>query len=96
MAQLSRYTEGIGSHGGLTTAKAVQRIRNAISSGRISTFERSLKQGERLDQIAADQYGDSRLWWVIAAASNIGWWMQVPAGTRIVIPVNLGDVEREM
>ena len=93
MANIPRYREGTGNRGGLTTAKTVKRIRAALRSGRLSTYQRALKQGERLDQIAAIQYGDGRLWWVIAAASNIGWWMQAPPGTRIVIPTNLAEIE---
>ena len=96
MAQITRYVEGVGQHGGLTTSRTVARIRAAISAGRIPTTERVLKQGERLDQIAAQKYGDARLWWIIAAASNIGWWMQAPAGIRIVIPDSLSDIEKEV
>jgi hypothetical protein len=33
------------------------------------------------------------LGWLIAAASNIGWMLQVPAGTRIIIP-KLSDVTK--
>jgi len=94
MAQLTRYNEGISSTGGLTTAKSVARLRAAIRAGRISTSNRVLKQGERIDQIAAEVYGDGRLWWVIAAASNIGWWLQAPPGTRLSIPTDLSEVER--
>ena len=78
------------------TARSVTRLRNAIRAGRITTTQRALKQGERIDQIAASQYGDARLWWVIAAASNIGWWMQAPPGTRIVIPTDISEVEAEI
>jgi phage tail protein X len=42
--------------------------------------------GDRLDSLAYEYYGDSTLWWIIAAASNIGWGMQVPAGIVIRIP----------
>jgi nucleoid-associated protein YgaU len=41
---------------------------------------------ERLDTIAGVAYGDGRYWWVLAAASNIGWGLQVPPGTIIRIP----------
>lgn len=96
MAQITRYVEGVSDSGGLTTSRSVSRIRSAVAAGRISTSERVLKQGERLDQIAAEVYGDARLWWVIAAASNIGWWLQAPAGIRIVIPSSLSEIEREI
>ena len=44
---------------------------------------------QRLDTIAGNRYGDSQYWWVIAAASGIGWGLQVPAGTVIRIPRSL-------
>lgn len=93
---IPRYREGLSDMGGLKTARSVTRLRAAIKAGRITTFQRALKQGERIDQIAAAQYGDARLWWVIAAASNIGWWMQAPPGTRIVIPTDIAEVEAEI
>ncbi len=96
MATLTRYRESETSSGGLSTSRAVQRIRAAVKQGRITVVKRVLKQGQRIDQVAFDVYGDSRLWWVIAAASNIGWWMQCPPGTELSIPTNLGQVEREM
>ena len=75
------------------TSTSVQRIREGIKSGRINIEEtRTLKEGERLDVIAGKKYnGRSDLAWVIAAASNIGWMLQVPPGTEIKIP-RLADV----
>lgn len=51
-----------------------------------------LEAGERLDTLAGQHYGNSSYWWVIAAASGIGWGLQVPPGTVIRIPTNLNDV----
>lgn len=51
---------------------------------------------DRLDRIAFRYYDDSKLWWVIAAANNLGrgdW--SVPAGTRLRIPQNLSEVSSE-
>jgi len=39
-----------------------------------------------LDHLAATYYKDSRYWWVLAAASEIGWGLQLPPGTVIVVP----------
>ena len=77
----------------LATNSAILAIRDGIRSGALASVERVLASNTRLDIIAHQQYGDGRLWWIIAAASNIGWWLQAPAGTRIVIPISLGDVE---
>ncbi len=78
----------------LGTATAVQRIRANMITGRISFDEHVLKENERLDQIAAVRYGDGRLWWIIAAASNIGWPLQAPPGTLLKIPVDLSEISR--
>jgi len=48
-----------------------------------------LNEGERLDTIAGRVYGNARLWWIIAAASGIGWPLQVPPGTQLLIPTDL-------
>ena len=51
-----------------------------------------LDEGSRLDHLAAQNYGDGSYWWVIAAASSIGWGLQVPAGTIISIPSDINQV----
>ena len=45
--------------------------------------------GKRLDHYAYVYYGDANNWWIIAAASGIGWWMQVPEGVVLRIPLDL-------
>ena len=57
--------------------------------GGVSTSNASYK---RLDQLSGESYGDAGYWWVIAAASGIGWGMQVPPGTLIKIPDSLEKV----
>ena len=73
----------------LGTNAAIQKIRNAIENRLLTTRTLVLAEPDRLDNVAARVYGDGRLWWVIAAASGIGWWFQVPAGSRIVYPVDI-------
>ena len=60
------------------------------NNGTLPTSVRYAKAGERLDTIAGRVYGDSRYWWVISAASGIGWGLQVPPGTIIKMPSNVG------
>lgn len=90
----SRYaSDNLVSNGKLlATNQSILRLREAVKSGNIRTSEQILRDGERLDTIAGRAYGDGRLWWIIAAASDIGWWFQVPPGTRIVIPVDINEV----
>ena len=87
---ISRYyfTRPIGSKT-LATTSMTSRIFSAVDSGRIASKLGQISDGQRLDQIAFSEYGDSSLWWIIAAASGIGWPMQLQAGTYIRIPTNL-------
>ena len=85
----SRYTRspilGFGSQQG--TSQAINTIRQAISDGILDKGRQvTLKGADRLDTIAGSYYGDASYWWVIAAASNIGWALQVPAGTILYLP----------
>ena len=75
------------------TAQKLEAIRGAIKRGDLDFTIRQVSENERLDKIANEFYGDGRYWWIIAAASNIGWWLQVPAGTRIIVPTSLEQVE---
>jgi len=73
------------------TSVATQTIRAAVADGRLSIQMMTVRGAERLDTIAGAVYGDSRYWWILAAASDIGWGLQVPPGTIIKIP-DLNDV----
>ena len=90
---IKRYerTPVVGLNFRYGTSFAIPVIRAGIASGTIRTREVILLQTERLDILAGKEYGDGTLWWLIGAASNIGWGLQVPPGTKILIP-NLKDV----
>lgn len=75
------------------TGRSHEAIRAAISDGSLTFEPLVLKEAQRLDHLAGLYYNNSRYWWVIAAASNIGWGLQVPAGTYIRIP-NLEQITR--
>ncbi len=75
------------------TSKAITVIRERVASGDISYKEDMLREGDRIDIVAGREYGRADLFWVIAAASNIGWCLQCPPGTVIKIP-RLEDVAR--
>lgn len=92
-SRYSRDDVGIGGQG-LTVAQASISLRQAIRSGFIiPTKTLTITQADRLDTLAGELYGDARYWWVLAAASNIGWGLQVPPGTVIFV-VDLASVER--
>ena len=79
-----------GKHYG-TPVGAVM-IRKAAERGNITTEEYISAEGERLDHLAGKIYGNGTLWWVIAAASGVGWGLQVPPGTLLMIPIKLGQI----
>ena len=91
---ISRYDRDPLIFGGRSfgSAQSVVIIRDAVRRGQLSLKEKIMSESERLDVIAGQQYQDASLWWVIAAASNIGWGLQVPAGTKISIPTNISEV----
>lgn len=94
-SSLPRYSRtpvlGLGSQYG--TSYAIPVLRDQVSQGNIRVERLVLVEGERLDILAGRYYGDGRLWWVIAAASNVGWGLQCPPGTQILLP-NLEDVSK--
>ena len=47
---------------------------------------------KRLDHYAHEFLGDANNWWVIAALSGIGWWLQVPNGVILRIPDNVEEI----
>jgi|TARA_R110000803_G_scaffold160151_1_gene224160 hypothetical protein len=89
---LSRYSFTRKIPGGISTCNASYKIFRAVASGAISSQIIVMEEGKRLDQISGESYGDAGYWWVIAAASGIGWGMQVPPGTLIKIPDSLEKV----
>lgn len=88
---ISRYQRDqiIGNPQKLASSQAILRIRQGIDAGVISTRELVTTEGQRLDHLAGQLYGDGKLWWVIAIASGIGWWLQVPPGTRLLVPTDI-------
>lgn len=78
----------------LGTAAAVVNVRAAIKAGLIPIVRTVIATGaDRLDTLAGNIYGDAKYWWVLAAASGIGWGLQVPPDTVISVP-SLSDVDR--
>ncbi len=68
------------------TGRAHEAIRAAIKDGSLPYEEVTLTESQRLDHVAGAYYGNAGYAWVIAAASDIGWLLQVPPGTYLRIP----------
>ncbi len=75
------------------TSQVGARIRTAVKNGYLTSNVIVIGHSTRLDHLAWQVYGDSSMWWVIAAASGIGWGMQIPAGTRVVVPMDKEKIE---
>ena len=87
---MKRYKRDQRIGGGLLqSAKSVAIIRRARDFGLLSTSTLVLSQDQRLDHIAFKELGDPHAWWIIAALSDIGWGMQLPAGTILRLPTDL-------
>jgi nucleoid-associated protein YgaU len=91
---IRRYARAPLLEGGkkIGTSRAGITLYTAAKNGSLKVERRTIREGERLDVIAGQTYGDSGLWWVIAAASGIGWNLQVPPGVVLTIPIDLGQV----
>ena len=86
------FTSKIKLGEGFATSISASRIFRACSNGQLDFDTTVLSGGQRLDSLAANIYGSASLWWVLAAASGIGWGLQCPPGTLVRIPSNLGAV----
>ena len=73
------------------TCRAREAVQAAIRNRSITYKTMTLRGAERLDTLAGVVYGDARYWWILAASSGIGWGLQIPPGTLIIIP-SLADV----
>ena len=91
---MNRYgrSSTIAGGQGLSTNQMIALVRKLKDRGDIPTRQHVMKEGERLDHLAAKTYGSSQLWWVIAVCSDIGWSLQVPPGTVVNLPVSLGSI----
>ncbi len=73
------------------TSDISAHIKNGVDNGSIAYTTYIMKEGDRLDTVAGEHLGDGQNWWAIAAASGIGWGLQVPPGTLVKIP-DMGTV----
>ena len=78
----------------LSTNQTIKVVRRLVSNGTVLTTRYISKENDRLDVIAGRIYGDASYWWIIAAASGIGWWLQVAPGTVLYIPTPIEQIEK--
>ena len=92
MANISRYDYSpriVNKYYG--TSYVSTKIFNAIQNDVIGFETVVIQESQRLDQVAGAVYGYSDYWWIIAAASGIGWGLQVGPGTVINIPTSIEE-----
>lgn len=75
-----------------SNSECIAIIQRGIDLGEIDFEILTLGGNQRLDTISGQYYGDSSYWWIIAAASGIGWGMQITPGTLIKVPKNINQV----
>ena len=88
------FTNRFNRGEGISNPRSSSKIFRAVESGQISVTFARLGGAQRLDSIAYEKYGDPSYWWIIAAASGIGYGLQASAGAYLRIPNNLADVFR--
>ena len=67
----------------------IGKIKRAQKLGLINTVDVVLREDQRLEHLAYKYLGNDKDWWLLAALSNIGWCLQVPAGTIIKVPTDV-------
>lgn len=56
-----------------------------------------VRDGQRLDTLANEYYGDSSMWWIIAQANNItGGTLFLKPGSQIRIPKDLASINTDL
>lgn len=90
MSYVRRYEQSRISNDGRTIADTgkLLTVRTQLEAGLIEYDLYVTNSSERLETIADKVFGDGRLWWILAALSDVGWALQVPDGTILRVPKN--------
>ena len=86
------YVPIIKGRSRIATSINANKIFHATVSRALSFSTVILKENQRLDHISGAVYGESSMWWVIAAASGVGWGLQIPPGTILRVPLDINAV----
>ncbi len=92
----SRYHNRRGNVSKFNTTiyKPADRAMSEELHGKNSDIYLLAQEGDRLDNLANEFYGDSTLWWFIARINHLNA-INVPAGTSLRLPVSLEDATSE-
>ena len=91
---MRRYSKNIPIDLGkrFSTSYMIPIIRAAVKEGRIRFRVVVLQEEQRLDTVAGKYYNNGGDYWIIAAASGIGFSLQCPPGTVLTVPY-IEDIE---
>jgi hypothetical protein len=93
---MNRYNRTPVINGGSSygTSFLISTIRENVANGNIRIVNRIvLQERQRLDVIAGQVFGNSRDYWILCAVSGIGFSLQCPPGTVVLIP-DLNDLSK--
>ncbi len=92
----SRYHDRKGNVSKFNTTiyKPANRAMSEELDGKNSDLYLLAQEGDRLDNLANEYYGDSSLWWFIARINHLNS-INVPAGTSLRLPASLEDATSE-
>ena len=92
----SRYHDRRGNVSKLNTSiyKPTNRAMSEELDGENSDIYLLAQEGDRLDNLANEFYGDPTLWWFIARINHLNT-MNIPAGTSLRMPALLEDATSE-
>ncbi len=74
------------------TSELCSRIYKDCKNGILEHDMLVYTKNDRLDKLSQKYYNNGLDWWIIAAASGLGWWMQINEGTQIIIPTNINQL----
>ena len=92
----SRYHDRKGNVSKFNTTiyKPANRAMSEELDGKNSDIYLLSQEGDRLDNLANEFYGDPTLWWFIARVNHLNT-INIPANTSLRLPVSLEDATSE-
>lgn len=95
----SRYSDNKiidGYYFGTWSNPAVKGFKQEDLLKGVNFIEYVLKDGDRLDHLAARYLGDDQYYWVIALVNGINFPLDITPGQTIRIPTNALDVTKKL
>ena len=94
---MRRYSKTLKSRFNISSRYHDRKGNRAMSEeldGKNSDIYLLTQEGDRLDNLANEFYGDPTLWWFIARVNHLNT-INIPANTSLRLPVSLEDATSE-